>query len=369
MGTAVDGLETRRFGSPADAVEAFYEHGWSDGLPVVPPTRSAVDAMLAAGRRPGGEILGTLDQREVSLTVAQAAACAVMAGCKPAYFPVVLATWDALFDERFNLHAVLSSTGGPAIMAVVSGPVVDRLGMNATANVFGPGNRPNATIGRAIRLAAMSSLEAVPGELDASSFGHAGKYTFHFGERAPAHGWPSVREQLGFPWAASTVTVMAAEAPRQIAQRLNPSAEGLLATVASCMRNPSQGGTGKGTYYVVVLGPEHEYVLATAGLSPADVRAALADRSRVTEEDLAAAGVLIDRAPMYGMAPGTDGKYRTADSDCILVVTAGGHGAGWSAAIPCWTGVGTSHPVTRPILAPSDEIVVASPVEGGPGFA
>lgn len=346
-------LETIETESWAAAVELFYERGWTDGLPVVPPEPDAVAAMIAAGGRPDDEILGTVPERQASLAVWQAAVCTVMAGGLPKYFPVVLATWDALFDPKFNLHTPLSSTGGSALAGVVSGPYASEIGMNSGSSLLGPGNRANATIGRAVRLAAITALGAVPGELDASSISHGGKYTMHFSERPPPAPWPTLREQFGYGPAATTVTMLPVEAPRQILQRLNKSADGLLATIASCMKDPSQNGTGKGTYYIIALGPEHALQLADAGLSLHDVREELSRRSRVTESELAAAGVLLDTGA-YSMVPDSDGYLPVALPQHILVVTAGGPGAGWSAAIPCWTGTTNTHPVTRAVRLDGD---------------
>jgi hypothetical protein len=357
-------LETIELDSWHAVIEEFHERRWTDGLPIIPPEPELVDAMVAGGHRAADELVGFLPEREKSLHVWQAAVSAVMAGCKPEYFPVVLATWEAVFQKPFNLHAVLSSTGGAAITGVVSGPYADKIGMNSGSSLFGPGNRANASIGRAIRLGAISTLGAVPGVLDASSLSHGGKYTMHFSERTPPDGWPTIREQLGYPVEATTVTVLPVEAPRQIMQRLNKTVDGTLATFAACMKNPSQNGAGKGTYYIIILGPEHAGVFADGGLSPADVRAELAERSKFTEAELAAAGILLDNAGAYSMIPDAEGKLPVARAEHILVVTAGGAGAGWSAAIPCWTGTVNSHPTTSAVVAdgaPTEPIRDADP--------
>ncbi len=343
---------TARFESPFDAIERLLEQPWSDGLPVMPPTTERVDAMIEAGGRDGDAIVGEIPSRQRALTVWQAAACAVMAGCRPEYFPVVLATWDALFDPRFNLHSALTSSGGAAIAAVVSGPYAERIGMNGGTGVFGPGCRANATIGRAIRLGALSALEAVPGELDAGAFGHGGKYSFHFAERPPPQGWPTVREQLGFAADATTVTVMPADAPRQVMHRWSPTPHGMLRTLGAAMRDPTQNATGCGSTYIVALGPEHTTLLAEAGMTPASIREALSETSRLERSALAAAGIELDRAPNHYSALDAEGRMLTARPEHILVVTAGGHGSGWSSVIPCYTTLVSCHPVTRAVHVP-----------------
>lgn len=342
-------LETITLDSWQQAIDLFYERGWSDGLPIVPPTGPAVTEMLDAGALEGSELLGVLAQRGHELRAWQAATFAVMSGCLPPYFPVVLATWEALFDPAYNLHAALSSTGGSAIAGIVSGPYGAEIGMNARSSVFGPGNRANATIGRAIRLGAIIALEATPGVLDASSFGHWGKYTMHFAEDPPPRPWIPVCEQLGFASDTTTVTVLAAEAPRQLIQRLNPEPEGLLRTIVGCMKDPAQNGTGKGTYYIIVLGPEHAGMLRDGGWTQQEIREFLGRESRITPDELARSGVLLDTGGNYDMTPARDGTLPVADPKHILLVTAGGEGAGFSAVIPSWTGRVNHHPVSRPV--------------------
>src|SRR3954447_9320619 len=144
-----------------DAQEVFFAHGWTDGLPIVPPTPERVEAML--GGLDGATMIGYLPARSRGVTLEKAAINAVMAGCRPEYFPVVVAALEAMFDAAFNLHTVLTSTGGAALCAVVSGPIAQEIGMNARHNVLGSGNRANATIGRALRLVAMNVLGSNPG--------------------------------------------------------------------------------------------------------------------------------------------------------------------------------------------------------------
>ena len=344
------------FNGYLEAVEGILAQPWSDGLPTIPPTGELVDRMVAAGGRAAEEMIGAIPQRQVEMQVWQAATCAVMAGCLPDYFPVVLATWEAMFDSRFNLHAVVSSSGGSAIAAVVSGSYAERIGMQSGAGLFGPGNRANATIGRAIRLGVMSVLKAVPGELDASSFGHAGKYSFHFAENSPPGRWPSVREQLGFGAEETTVTVMAASAPRQIAHRWSPTPEGFVRTLASTMKDPSHNTTGCGATYMVVLGPEHADLLEQGGVGPDGIRAQLSEFSAITESDLEQAGIVLELSPNHFSMPDANGRMLTARPEHILVVTAGGHGSGWSAVIPPFSGLHASHPVTRPVPVPGARV-------------
>ena len=146
-----------------EAIERCYELGWTDGLPVVPPTVARVEAFLRAAEREPDEVLGSLPERRREITVAKVAANAVMAGCLPEYFPVVIAATEAMLDPKFNLIAPSASQGGSAILVIVNGPIVRQLEINCRNNLFGPGNRANATIGRAVRLILMNACAATPG--------------------------------------------------------------------------------------------------------------------------------------------------------------------------------------------------------------
>jgi hypothetical protein len=159
----------------AEAVEAYFERGWTDGLPVVPATADSVRPFLAAiGRAPGDIVLRESTRRR-TITAEKVAINAVLAGCRPEYMPVLIAALEAMADPAFTLHGAITSTGGSATLVVVNGPIRHRLGLNAGGNVFGPGCRANATIGRAIRLITLNCLGALPGLLDRSTQGHPGQ--------------------------------------------------------------------------------------------------------------------------------------------------------------------------------------------------
>jgi hypothetical protein len=241
--------------------------------------------------------------------------------------------------------------------------------MNSGSGLFSPGNRPNATIGRAIRLGAMSALGAIPGVLDASSYGHGGRYSFHFAEAPPPPDWPTVREQLGYDAAATTVTVLPGEAPRQVMHRWRPSAHDLLQTVAAAMRDPSQNATGTGTCYLVVLGPEHAQILAAAGLSKLDVSEALSELSRISVDEIERSGKRLDADGAYYLTPNPEGTILSAPPEHILIVTAGGRGAGWSALVTMWTRFASYAPATQPVQLPGAERARRAVGPGQPDFA
>ena len=185
-------LITAEWNDAVTAMERCYELGWTDGLPVVPPTLERVEEFMDFAERSPDEVLGSIPERRREVTVAKTAANAVMAGCLPEYFPVVLAATEAMLDPEFNLIAPSSSQGGAAVLVVVNGPAVGELGMNSGANIFGPGNRANATIGRAIRLILMNACASIPGLFDRTVIGHPGKYTYCIAENETGLGLAAV---------------------------------------------------------------------------------------------------------------------------------------------------------------------------------
>lgn len=322
----------------SDAQEAFFENGWTDGLPIVPPTPERVEAMLATASVIDEKVLiGVIPARGKGITLEQAAVHAVMAGCRPEYFPVVVAAFEALFDASFNAHTALTSTGGASTALIVSGPIAQEIGMNARHNCLGSGNRANLTIGRAVRLAVMNVLGARSGELDASSFGNQGKISFCFAEDPPPAPWRPLHEELGYEPGDTTVTVMPLEGVRQVAQQLSGDAAEILRTVASAMKSPFTFSTGKGGQALVLLGPEHAGFCIEQGWTQQEVREFLCRESRIRPEDLLAAGVQLEVDGSHPMIPGEDGKLASVGSpDDVILVTAGGEGAGWSAHAPSW---------------------------------
>ena len=329
--------------------ETFYARGWTDGLPVVPPTTERVAAMLDAVLAKEPEtLIGYLPARGRGVTLEKAAINAVMAGCLPEHFPIVMAALEAMFDEAFNLHTVLTSSGGAALCVVVSGPIAARAGMNARHNVLGPGNRANATIGRALRLVALNVLGATPGASDASSIGHPGKYTLCFAEDPPPRPWLPLRMQLGYGREDTTVTVVPTEGPLQLAQQLTDSAADVLRSFAASIRHPAWMSTGKGGHGVLVLGPEHAGFCIAEGWTQAQVREYVCEHARVTAAELVAAGVHLEENAAHDMRPEADGRIGTLrDADHVLLVTAGGEGAGWSAWLGAWAPVIHAFRATR----------------------
>jgi len=320
-----------------DAQEEMYARNWTDGLPVVPPTPDRVDAMLAGAGLNATDAIGEIKERARVLTAEKAAINAVMAGCLPEYFPVVVAALRAMLTPAFNAHTALTSTGGAASCLVVSGPYADEIGMRSRLNVLGPGNRANMTIGRSVRLVAANVFGARTGEMDGSSIGHPGKLSMCLAEYDPPAPWEPLRVELGFDRSDTTVTILATEGPRQVANHLNPDPAGVLLTFAAAMRNPATYCVGKGSQGLVILGYEHSQILHQAGWSKQRIREFLVEESRITADELARWGILKEKGSQHDLGETHDGKLPAiATVDDLFVVTAGGAGAGWSSYIPVW---------------------------------
>jgi hypothetical protein len=331
-----------------DAIELMYEKGWTDGLPVVPPTPEKVAAMLAGGGRSADEVLGNVPARRKTVTAEIVAINAVMAGCKPEYFPIVSTAMEAVLDPAFNVNTVATSTGGAAICVMVSGPLAHEIGMNGGHNALGSGNRANATIGRAVRLTVANALGAKTGKLDASSVGHPGKYTFCFAERVPVAPWQTLSVEKGYQPEDTTVTIMAVDGPRTVANHLNEDPEGVLLTFAAAMKAPNSFIVGKSGQVTIVVGHEHELALRQAGWTKLRAIEFLVEHSRTTLAEIEAGGVHVETGAQHDMTPGPDGKVPVVASvNDIVLITAGGPGSGWSAMVPSWAPAAHSRSVTR----------------------
>jgi hypothetical protein len=308
-------------------IDYCFEQGWTDGLPVVPPAVERVDLMLAATPRAPEEVLARHAATGRECTAFHAAVNAVMAGCLPEYFPVVIAALEAMDREGYNFHASTASTGGAAPLLIVSGPVVDEIGLNVGANAFGPGNRANATIGRSIRLVILNVFKMTPGIADQSTQGNPGKYTFCIGENQDANPWPPLNVELGFPPEVSTVTVFAGGGFHNIENHLAHDPEGILLSVADSMGNLGCLSPGES---VVVLAPEHAKIIGDAGWTKPRVREFLYTNAKRTLAEVKRAGK--NAAPLE---EGDDARFvhRGRSADDILVTVAGGDAGGHSAFI------------------------------------
>jgi hypothetical protein len=275
-----EGVEPRTLDELTDVMELLFESGWTDGLPVIPPTPRHVERMLTGTTRQPDELIGRIPPKGGRASVEKIAINAVMAGCKPEYLPVVITAVEALLDDRCNLRGVQCSTHISTPLVIVNGPIVQELGINSGHNVFGQGWRANATIGRAVKLVLVNLGGAIPGVTDKATFGHAGKFTYCIAENEAANPWEPLHVERGFARTDSTVTVFGAEAPHNINNHWSATPHGLLRTVADSMATLGSNHLYLGGESFVVLGPEHADVLFKAGWTKRDVRVFLYDQAR-----------------------------------------------------------------------------------------
>lgn len=335
--------------SVEDLHEELYALGLTDGLPVVPPTPGLVEAMLAAGPWDPEDILIDEPTRDLRVTAHLAAVNAVLAGAKPEYFPVIGAAATAIGHTAFRVHMPTASTGGSTIMVLVTGPLADEIGIQAKENLFGPGFRANATIGRAIRLIQMHGLLAIPGDLDRSTQGWPGKFSLCFGEHTDASPWEPVHERLGQPEDRSAVTVFAAESGHNICNHGTADPEALLRTFADTMGALGSFSSGRS---VVVFAPEHAAKLGAAGWSAERVTRFLYDNTGRDLATLKRAGK-IEHDPSVEVdwtgawRPVADQTIHPGDEDIvvrrghgpedILILVGGGTAGGHSMFFPSWS--------------------------------
>jgi hypothetical protein len=334
--------DTPEAGDGAALVEAYYEAGWTDGLPVMPPTDRAVADMLAGAGLRGTEVIGEVHGRNAVVTADKLAINAVLAGCRPEYAPVVVAAVQSLCHPDFAYHGPASSTGGSAMVLIVNGPLAGQLGINSGHNAFGQGHRANATIGRAVRLVMMNALNTRPGFLDRATFGTPGKYAFCFAERDD-HPWEPFHVSRGFRAEDSTVTLYASNSLCQVFNQLSATPEPILLALADALYNagsPNVLGFNQG---LVVMGFEHAEVMRASGWSRRDVQGFLVAHARRRVADLKRAG----RLP-GAIQPADETTWRHAFQapDDVLLVCAGGAGS-WSACLPGWGNKWTRSITTR----------------------
>jgi hypothetical protein len=305
------------------AAQAFFEEkGWSDGLPVIPPTEARVTRMLAGTGRDPQDVIGAVPPRWATATVEKIAINAVMAGCKPDYMPVLVAAVEAITDPRLNLYSLQATTGGPAVMIIVNGPIRNHLAINGGANALGEGFRANATIGRCVRLIQRNIGGSYPGTTCKATLGWPGKYSLCVGENEEASPWEPLHVERGFKAEESTVTAISADASIRASDLDSSKAVGILTNFAQRMEGPS------GPEAIMVICPEHAKIMADDGFSKADVKKFIWERAAYRMKDLP------EETFQQRVKRRTDLKL-TRDSvipvtdkpDDIMVIVAGGDGS------------------------------------------
>jgi len=260
--------------------EYFYERGWSDGLPIVPPTEPRVQAMLAGmPGRDAEEVISIVPPRMGAASMRQIAVNAVMAGARPEYLPVVVAALEAVSEPEYGLSHRQTTTHAGAPLIIVNGPIVQRLRINCGRGLFGPGWRANATIGRALRLVLVNIGGAGPG-VDASQTGHPGKYTYCIAEYEAANPWEPLHVERGYARDEDVVTVVNTEAPHSMTENIQTDPDEIMRTFASSMATLGVNNLYSQGNPVLVLGIEHARHIAAAGWRKPDVQRALFERAR-----------------------------------------------------------------------------------------
>jgi hypothetical protein len=326
----------------ADAVlTEFAKRQWSDGLPVVPPTEARVAAML--GGREGSRVLGVMPPLWRQATLEKLAVNAVMAGCEPDYFPVIVAAVEAMLDPAFNLYGVQATTHPVAPLLVLNGPHARRIGVHAGSGCFGPGFRANATIGRAIRLVMLNVGGAWPGRYDMATQGSPAKFAYCIAENEASSPWGPLAE-------GDVVTVFGGESPHNVNDHVSTTATGILTTLSDTAVSL---GSNVGWYFsqsqlLVVLGPEHAKTIAGDGFARADVQRFVYEHARLPLGTLRLGGMWGMHDWPRWMAAATDPAVmlpQVPSPEDVLVVVAGGSGKHSSVVPNCCF----SRAVRRPI--------------------
>ena len=326
---------------PIAVLEAFTARSWGDGLPIIPPTEERVRAML--GRRDGGKTLGVMPPLWRQVTLEKLAVNAVMAGCEPRAFPVIVAAVEAMLDRAFNLYGVQATTHPVAPLLVVNGAYGREIGLHGGSGCFGPGFRANATIGRAIRLVLLNVGGAWPGRYDMATQGSPAKYSYCIAENEAASPWGPMA-------GGDTVTVFGGEPPHNVNDHVATTATGILTTLCDTAVSL---GSNVGWYFsqsqlMVVLGPEHARTIADDSFTRADVQRFVYEHARLSLGELRLGGMwgmhdwprwmtaVVDPATRLPQVPSPEDVY---------VVVAGGSGK-HSAVVPNCT---FSRAVSRPL--------------------
>jgi hypothetical protein len=316
-----------------DPVELAYSRGWTDGLPIVPPTDERVLAMLKGTSRRPNEIVGRIPPFLAECTVEKVAINAVMAGCKPEYMPVLLAAIEAALEPVFTLHGVLATTYFSSPIVIVNGPIARKIGMNSGINALGQGNRANATIGRALNLVVLNVGGGRPGDADRSTLGAPSKYTLCFAEDESDPEWEPLSVARGLPRGASAVTLFQGHGPEAFVDQKSRSAEGLTKSFATTLVTMGNTRLTQSARVVIVLSPEHYAIYRESGWDRKRIERALYEATIRPGAELVAGKDGIGEGIPAARAGEQVPKFH---DDGIMVVRAGGPAGLFSAILPGW---------------------------------
>ncbi|MFP5487534.1 MAG: thioredoxin [Acidimicrobiia bacterium] len=330
-----------------DEIEMMFARGWTDGLPVVPPTEARVLAMLEGTGRAPDEIVATVPPDLVDVTVEKVAIAAVMAGCKPEYLPWVLTAVEAVCTDEFNMHGLLATTMPVGPVLVCSGPGTRKIGMNSGINALGQGNRANSTIGRALQLVVRNVGGGRPGEVDRATHGNPGKLSFCFAEADHESPYGTLAGQFGVEPGVDAVTIFSGEGPRCIVDQLSRTPESLANTLAHQLQAMHHHKLVIAFDAILVMGPEHARVFADAGWDRDRVLLELHSRLTTPATQLERGADGIEEGIPAGMGTAELPKFTP---DGLMLAYAGGGAGLFSALIAGWVnGDKGSKPVTREV--------------------
>ena len=317
-------------GSGAAVTAAFYRNGWTDGLPIVPPTADAVREMMTGTDLPPFHVLGRMVPKNATITIEKIAINAVMAGCRPTYMPVLIAAVEGMLEPDFDLAGVQCSTGPHSPLLLINGPIRAQINVNCSSGALGHGWQANATIGRAIRLILNNIGGARIGESDMTTLGMAENYTYCLGENEEKNPWAPFHVDEGFERDDSTVTVLGAYAPENVSDHVGIT-PGEILTVASDVVSKLSRFHLRSMDHIIprdtllVLGPEHAQSIAAAGWSKKDVQQFVFDHASIHYETLKSLRRQIDETKLIN-TPGGRRVPLFANPGCLKIVVAGGPG-------------------------------------------
>lgn len=303
--------------------ELFYQRGWTDGLPIVPPTEERVARMLSGTTRKPQDVVGEVPPARGEATVEKVAINAVMAGCIPSYMPLIISALEAMLEKRFNLYGIQATTHPVAPLIIINGPIRKKLSINSGYNAFGQGTMANATIGRAIRLILTNVGGGIPGELDRSTQGQPSKFSFCIAENEERNPWTPLHVERGFDPAASTVTVLGAENPHNINDHCSIDGAGILTTIAGTMRTQGNNNiVSQSGEVLIILGPEHASTMAKSGFSKEDIKRFVFESARIPKSHFS----LKQQEYRFPSFKSDDLIPIVPKADSVMVIVAGGAG-------------------------------------------
>ena len=320
-----------------DIMEACFERGWSDGLPLVPPTPLRVTRMLFSTDRSADEIVGSVPPDNRPCTIEKIAINAVMAGCKPDYLQVVIAALRAALKDEFCMHGLLCTTYFSTPVMIVNGPITKQIGMNSGVNALGQGNRANATIGRALQLIVRNVGGGIPGGIDRATLGNPGKYTFCFCEDESDAEWPSLSMDRGYTREDSVVNLFAGSGVQPFVDQQSRQPESLVKNLANSLRSVANTRSFGMADAIIVISPEHRRVLREGGWTKPNLKQALYDELKTPGADIIRG--------KDGIAEGMPEKFKDImlnkfRDDGLHIVGAGGKAGMFSAIISGWLASG-----------------------------